>query len=177
MLCFAYVGKGIMGDDDNESDNDKYDDESDGEYFPDQGDFADVNEANEVEVGADVDISEAENIQDEHSRSLVDIDFDEVFSDVANDDTQNVQLVQTIIVYDVTLHVSSSPVPVHNDASSASGIFGACSDSTSTKVDFHGFFVLSQYVKFLENIYLKEGEFWNTCIFKSVDFIFYSLDM
>ena len=78
-----------MCDDDNEYDNDKYDDESDEEYFPDQDDFADVNEIDEVEIRADVDISEAENIQDEHSRSLVDIDFDEVFSDVANDDTQN----------------------------------------------------------------------------------------
>ena len=152
--------KGFVGDDDNESDNDKYDDESDGEYFPDQGDFADVNEVNEVEVGADVDISEAENIQNDHSRSLVDIDADDVFSDVANDDTQNAQLVQTqhvetIAVSDVALHVSSSPVPVHNDAVSACGTFGACSDSTSTKVDFHGFSVLSQYVKYLENIYLK----------------------
>ena len=66
---------------------------------------------------------------------------------------------------------------MHNNVVSASGTFGACSDSTSTKVDFHGFSVLSQDVKYLENIYLNEGEFWNTCIFKSVDFIFYSLDM
>ena len=60
---------------------------------------------------------------------------------------------------------------MHNDATSASSTFGACLDSTSTRVDFHGFFVLSQYVKYLKNIYLKKDEFWNTCIFKSIDFI------
>ena len=66
---------------------------------------------------------------------------------------------------------------MRNDVVSAFGTFGACSDNTSSKVDFHGFSVLSQYVKYLENIYLKEGEFWNTCIFKSVDFISCTLDI
>ena len=75
--------KEFVVDDDNESSNDKCDDESDGEYFSNQGHFA------EVEVEADVAISKVENIQDEDSKSILDIDSDNIFSDVANDDIQN----------------------------------------------------------------------------------------
>ena len=63
---------------------------------------------------------------------------------------------------------------MQNDDASASSTFGACSDNTFTKIDFHGFSVLSQYVQYLDNIYLEDGEFWKTYIFKSVDFISYT---
>ena len=78
-------------DNDNESYNDKCDDKGDGEYFLDQGEFADVNEVDKVEVEVDVDVAifRAKNIQDENFRFLIDIDSDDVFNDVANDDIQN----------------------------------------------------------------------------------------
>ena len=49
-------------DDDNESYNDKCDNESDREYFPDQDDFSDVTKIDEVEVEADVANDDIQNV-------------------------------------------------------------------------------------------------------------------
>ena len=70
--------------------NEECDDENDGKYFLDQGDFVNVDE-----VRADAVISRTENIQYKDSRSLVGIDFDYIFIEVANVDIQNAPLVQT----------------------------------------------------------------------------------
>lgn len=72
--------------------------------------------------------------------------------------------------------VPPSQFRAHSDTASASGTHRTCSQNASTVVDFHGFSVQSKYVKYLESIYRKEGEFWSTCIFQGQEYISFILD-